>query len=91
MVIAGKYKGKKGKVLELDCIKDRATVEGIHIQKKTLKKSQENPSGGIIEREAPIHISNIMYLENDKPTRIGFKIENGKKIRVSKKTGNPLD
>lgn len=90
MIIAGKAKGRSGKILEIDNITSRVLVEGCNIQKKTVKKSKENPSGGIIEKEAPIHISNMMYLDADTPTRLGYKFEKGKKIRVAKKSGKLL-
>ena len=93
MIISGKEKGKSGKILNLNNITAQVTVEGCNIQKKTVKKTQENQSGGTIEREASIHISNVMYLDGNKPTRLGYKIEKQdkkKKVRFSKKSGKVL-
>ncbi len=96
-VIAGKDKGKEGKVLEVLAKSDRVLVEGVNKVQKSTKPSASNQAGGIIEQEAPIHISNVMYLSNGEPTRIGFTFdgtdENGKPIkkRVAKKTGEVID
>ena len=66
--------------------------EGINISKKHQRPTQDNPQGGIIEKENSINISNIMYLHKDKPTRIGFKIlDDGRKVRIAKKTGDIID
>lgn len=89
IIISGKEKGKSGKVLEVDNT-GGVIVEGCNVQKKTLKKSKENPSGGIIEKESPIHVSNVMYMDDNIPTRLGYKVENGKKIRIAKKSGKEL-
>lgn len=93
MVIAGKDKGKQGVILEAYPKESRVLVEGVNIVKKHAKPSQANPQGGIIEMEAPIHASNVMPLdpETKEPTRVGYRIENGKKIRIAKKSGKPLD
>ena len=90
MIIAGKEKGKSGKILEIDSKTSRVVVEGRNIHKKTVKKSQENPTGGIIEKEMPIHISNVMYLDGDKTSRLGYKFEDGKKLRLIKKSDRVL-
>lgn len=94
MIIAGKEKGRSGKILNIDNVAGRVTIEGRNIRKKTIKKSEKTPSGGIIEKEVPIHISNVMYLEDEKPTRLGYKVEKkdnkNKKLRVSKKSGKVL-
>ena len=84
-VIAGKDKGKEGKVIAVN-------VKGVNIVKKHQKPTNANPNGGIVEVEAPIHVSNVMLIDpsNNEPTRVGFKIEDGKKVRVSKKTGKTL-
>lgn len=90
MVIAGKNKGKDGKVIEVK--NGKVVVEGINVITKHAKPSQANPQGGIIQKEAPIDISNVMYLAGkDKPSRIGFKIEDGKKVRYAKATGKVVD
>ncbi len=93
VVISGKDKGKQGTILEAYPKKDRVLVEGVNIVKKHSKPSQVNPQGGIISREAAIHVSNVMPLDpkTGKPTRVGYKIENDKKVRVAKISGETLD
>ena len=93
VVISGKDKGKQGTILEAYPKKDRVLVEGVNIVKKHSKPSQVNPQGGIISREAAIHVSNVMPLDpkTGKPTRVGYKIENGNKVRVAKISGETLD
>lgn len=88
-VIAGKDKGKEGKVLSVKG--NRLLVEGINTVTKHTKPSQANPNGGIITQEAPIDASNVMYVIDGDITRIGFKIENDKKVRYAKKTGKVID
>jgi large subunit ribosomal protein L24 len=92
-VISGKDKGKQGVILEAYPKKDRVLVEGVNVVKKHSKPSQANPQGGIISKEAPIHVSNVMPLDpkSGTPTRVGFKVEDGKKVRVAKKSGELLD
>ncbi|MFA8438909.1 50S ribosomal protein L24 [Pueribacillus sp. YX66] len=92
-VISGKDKGKQGVILQADPKQERVIVEGINLVKKHSKPSQMNPQGGIVEMEAPIHVSNVMPLDPDsnEPTRVGYRIEDGKKIRIAKKSGQPLD
>jgi large subunit ribosomal protein L24 len=92
-IIAGKDKGKEGKVLS---VKDsKVVVEGVNMITKHSKANQTNPKGGIIHQEAPIDISNVMYLHKGKVTRIGFKIVDGKngpkKVRFAKSTGEVID
>ncbi|WP_295989810.1 50S ribosomal protein L24 [uncultured Alistipes sp.] len=92
-VIAGDNKGQQGKVLRVDAQKQRAIVEGVNICKKATKPNAQNPQGGIVEKEAPIHISNLQVLDpkSGKPTRIGRK-ENaeGKLVRYAKKSGEEI-
>lgn len=90
-VIAGKDKEKEGKVLAVYPKEHRVLVEGINMVTKHAKPSTANPSGGIIHKEAPIDISNVMYLHNGKTTRIGFKFENDRKVRYAKSTGEVVD
>lgn len=90
-VIAGKDKDKEGKVVSVDRKNGRVLVEGINKITKHEKPSAANQNGGIIQKEAPIDISNVMYVHKGKPTRIGFKIENGKKVRFAKSTGDIVD
>lgn len=93
VVISGKDKGKQGTILEAYPKKNRVLVEGVNIVKKHSKPSQANPQGGILSLEAAIHVSNVMPLDpkSGKPTRVGYKIENGKKVRVAKISGETLD
>ena len=90
-VIAGKDKDKEGKVLSVDKKTGRVVVEGVNMVTKHAKPSASNQQGGIINKEAPIDASNIMYVQNGKATRIGYKVEDGKKVRVAKKTGEVID
>ncbi len=90
-VIAGKDKDKEGKVISVDMKNHRVLVDGVNKVTKHAKPSMMNPQGGIIQKEAPIDISNVMYLHKGQVTRIGFKIEDGKKVRVAKKTGEVID
>lgn len=92
-VISGKDKGKQGTILEALPKKDRVVVEGVNIVTKHAKPSQDNPQGGIIEVEAPIHVSNVMPLDpkTNEPTRVGYKFVDGKKVRIAKKSGEQLD
>ncbi|MCM0582608.1 50S ribosomal protein L24 [Weissella diestrammenae] len=91
-VIAGKDKGKEGVIVKTIAAKDRVVVEGVNIMKKHQKPNNQYPQGGIIELEAPIHVSNVQLLDpsTNEPTRVGVKIEDGKKVRVSKKSGTAL-
>ena len=90
-VITGKDKDKEGKVLAVNMKKNSVLVEGVNMVTKHQKPSAANAQGGIITKEAPINMSNVMYLHKGKPTRIGFKIENGKKVRVAKATGETIE
>lgn len=91
-VLSGESRGKEGKVLNVDPIKKRALVEGLNIVKKHVKPSASNPQGGIEEKEAGIHISNLMLVVNGEPTRIGRKEnDKGKLVRYSKKSGEVID
>ena len=92
LVISGTQKGKKGTVLSVDVEKQRAIVEGVNLVSKHARPSTENPKGGIVKKEASVHISNLMVCDkNGKPGRIGRKLdEEGKSIRYSKKTGEEI-
>lgn len=92
LVITGKDKGKKGKVLKVIPKKETVIVEGINIQTKHQKQTR-NAASEIRHQEGPIHVSNVMYYDTKAkaPTRIGFKVENGHKKRVSKRTGQVID
>lgn len=93
VVISGKDKGKQGIILEAYPKNNRVLVEGVNIVKKHSKPSQLNPQGGIISKEAAIHASNVMPLDpkSGTPTRVGYKVEDGKKVRVATKSGETLD
>jgi large subunit ribosomal protein L24 len=98
-VIAGKDRGKSGKVLRTEPRNERLFVEGLNMIKRHTRPSQvagastEQQLGGVIEREGPIHVSNVMLLDpkDEKPTRVGIEREGGKRYRVAKKTGKRLD
>lgn len=90
-VIAGKDKGKTGKVISVDKKNGKVLVEGINIVKKHTKPNASNQQGGIIDREAPLDISNVMLLVNGEPTRVGFKVDGDQKVRIAKKTGEVID
>ncbi|MCI9201766.1 MAG: 50S ribosomal protein L24 [Lachnospiraceae bacterium] len=90
-VIAGKDNGKEGKVVAIDRKKGRVLVEGVNMITKHVKPSAANQNGGIVQKEASIDISNVMYLHKGKPTRVGFKFENDKKVRFAKSTGEVID
>lgn len=89
-VIAGKDRDKEGKVLSVNAKKNTAVVEGINMVTKHQKPSAANQTGGIINKEAPIQISNLMYVHKGQPTRIGFRFEGDKKVRYAKKTGETI-
>lgn len=92
LVITGKDKGKKGKVLKVFPKKETVIVEGVNIQTKHQKQTRNAPAE-IRHQEGPIHVSNVMYYDTKAkaPTRIGYKVENGHKMRVSKRTGQVID
>ena len=93
MVNTGTSKGQKGRVLEVITKTDRAIVEGVNMMKKHTKPNAESPQGGIIEKEAPVHISNLMLVDpkSGEATRIGRRLDdNGKLVRFSKKSGEEI-
>ncbi|MFT4877565.1 MAG: large subunit ribosomal protein L24 [bacterium] len=85
-VIAGDHKGSEGKVLQIIKDKDRALVEGVNLVSKHTKPSAQSPQGGIVKKEASLHISNLMLLEGGVAVRVGYKVDGDTKTRVSKKT-----
>jgi large subunit ribosomal protein L24 len=96
IVISGKDRGKTGKVLRVEPKKDRVYVEGLNIVKRHQRPVQTaggQTAGGVIEREGPIHVSNVMLVDpkDGKPTRIRIEIEDGKRLRVAKRSGQRLD
>ena len=90
-VIAGKDNGKEGKVLSVDAKNGKVLVEGVGMITKHAKPSAANQNGGIIQKEAPIDISNVMLMFNGKATRVGFKMDGDKKVRYAKSTGEVID
>ena len=93
VVLAGEDKGKTGKVLKVLVDENRALVEGVNMVSKSTKPSAKNPQGGIVKQEAPIHISNLSLIDpkSGKATRVGIKVtEDGKKVRIAKKSGEEI-
>ena len=98
VLIAGKDKGKTGRVLRTEPAKRRVYVEGLNIVKRhtrprSVKDTQKAQSSGIIDQEGPIHVSNVMLVDpsDNKPTRIGVRAEGGKRVRYSKRSGKVID
>lgn len=91
-VIAGKDKGKEGVIVKIDAGQNRVVVEGVNMVKKHQKPNNQYPQGGIVELEAPIHVSNVQLLDpsTNEPTKVGYKVEDGKKVRFAKKSGKTL-
>lgn len=90
MIIAGKDKGYTGKIIKIDPVKERVVVQGANMVKKTMKKQNQQDKGGIVEIEAPIHVSNVALVSKGKVSKVGYKVEDGKKVRYAKKTGEVL-
>ena len=91
-IISGNYKGQSGRVIKKIHSKNRIIVEGINKAKKHVRPNQENPQGGIVEKELSVHISNVMYLHKNKPIKIGFKfLKDDKKVRCNKVNGDIVD
>ncbi len=94
IVISGEHVGERGRILHVDTTKNRVKVEKVNIIKKHVRPSQKNPQGGIVEREGTIHVSNVMLWDpqGQQGCRTGVKrLENGRKVRFSKKTGEHVD
>ncbi|MCY1668418.1 50S ribosomal protein L24 [Rhizobium sp. SL86] len=91
VVLTGKDKGRTGEVIQVMPKEDRAVVRGVNMVKRHQRQTQ-NQEAGIINKEAPIHLSNIAIVAKDgKPTRVGFSVVDGKKVRVAKRTGDVID
>ena len=90
-VIAGKDKGKEGKVLAVNAKNSTVLVENVNVVTKHTKPSAANQQGGIVTKEAPLHISNVLLLVDGKATRVGFQMNGDKKVRVAKATGKVID
>ena len=91
-VVCGNNKGLDGKVLEVFPKKKKVIVEGVNFRKRATRPTQDNPSGGFVEREAPIHISNVMALHDGLPVRVGYKkLNDGRKVRIASKTNEEIN
>ena len=93
IVLAGKDKGRKGKVLRVFPTESRVLVQGINVVQRHTRPSQTNPQGGIVNKEAPIYVSNVACVDpkNGKATRVGFRTEGDKKVRFAKKSGEVIN
>ena len=92
VVLAGKDKGRQGSVLKVIPKEDRVVVEGINMIQRHTRATQVDPQGGIRSREAALHVSNVAIVDSKgKPTRVGFRVEDGKKVRVAKTTGEVIN
>jgi len=89
-VIAGDHKGEEGKIRQVFFDLNKAIVDGVNLVSKHTKPSAKNPQGGIVKKEAPIHISNLMLLENKTATKVGYRMDGDKKVRFSKKSGEVI-
>ena len=92
MVLTGKDKGRQGSVLRVLPKDERVVVEGLNMVQRHTKPSQGDPQGGVKNKEAPVHVSNVAIVDsNGKPTRVGFRVENDKKVRFAKTTGEVIN
>ncbi len=91
-VVAGDHKGSEGKVVTVDKIKNKAIVEGVNLVSKHEKPSAKNPQGGIVKKEAPLHVSNLSLIDpkSGETTRVGYEVRDGKKVRFSKKSNEVI-
>ncbi|WP_291847388.1 50S ribosomal protein L24 [Lutibacter sp.] len=89
-VMAGDHKGEEGKIVTIFSSKNRAIVEGVNMISKHTKPSAQSPQGGIVKKEASIHISNLMLIENGTAVKVGFRTEGDKKVRFSKKSDKAI-
>ena len=91
-IISGNDVGKSGRVIKVFPLTEKVIVEGLNMVKKHARPNQENPQGGIMEKEAAIHVSNVMIISRGKPSRIGYKfLEDGKKVKYAKNTGEVIN
>ena len=92
VLLAGRDKGRQGEVLRVFPKEDRLIVGGLNLVKRHTRPSQSDPQGGIKTKEAPVHVSNVAYVDRSgEPTRVGFRIEGDKKVRYAKKSGEVID
>ena len=91
-IISGNEAGKSGRVIKVFRTKNTIIVEALNMVKKHARPTQDNPQGGIMEKESAVHISNVMFIAGGKPTKIGYKtLEDGKKVKYAKKTGEVIN
>ena len=91
VILTGKDKGRRGNVTKVLVEDDRVVVQGVNMVQRHTRPSQGNPNGGIVRKEASIHVSNVAHVDsNGKPTRVGFKVEGDKKVRYAKTTGDVI-
>jgi|TARA_Y100001960_G_C14475347_1_gene729065 large subunit ribosomal protein L24 len=91
-VMSGAHKGMEGKILLVSPKKQRIIIEGVNFIKKSMRPSQDNPNGGIVEKEASLHISNVMILQGGQVSRVGYKVlDDGSKVRIFKKTNEETE
>jgi large subunit ribosomal protein L24 len=92
VLLTGKDKGRQGAVLKVFPKEERVLVEGLNIAQRHTKASQADPQGGIKNKEAPVHVSNVAIVDsNGKPTRVGFRVDGDKKVRFAKTTGEVIN
>ena len=92
VLLAGRDKGRQGEVLRVFPKEERLIVQGLNLVKRHTRPSQADPQGGIKTKEAPVHVSNVAYVDrNGQPTRVGFRVEGDKKVRYAKKSGEVID
>ena len=92
VLLTGRDKGRQGEVTQVFPKEERVIVQGLNLVKRHTRPSQTDPQGGIRTKEAPVHISNVAYVDRDgQPTRVGFRIEGDKKVRYAKKSGEVID
>jgi len=89
-VIAGKDKGKTGSVLTVHTATNQVTIEGLNVSKRHQKAKRKGTAGQIIEKSMPIDVSNVSLMEGDKTVRVGYKVEDGKKVRISRASGKKI-
>ena len=93
VVLAGRDKGRQGNVVRVFPSENRLVVEGVNVVQRHTRPSQTNPQGGIVNKEAPIHVSNVAFVDpkSGEPTRVGFRMDGEKKVRFAKKSGEVID
>ncbi len=92
VVISGVHSGQQGRVLRIVRDKDQVLVQGVNLRYKHLRRSQKNPQGGRIRKEAPLHVSKVQLVDpkTNQPTRVGFRTDGGRKVRYARRSGEPV-